>query len=387
MMWAHNVLIAAAIVLCVGVVDAEELTWGSSGGSFGGSSGGSSGGWLVHHGSQGSSGHLRVRYYGGTWKSSASGGSSGGSGSSGGYIVRSHVVDHGSSGGQVYYHSGPIRRFFQWLHEPTYLSHGSSGGVTYGCSGGSSGGASAPAYQHRDDDDSTDTAPSIEQSLGRIDSDSYEMTLEADGPTETSSNPTSSDSEPVDQPELENGVANLTISVPKNAEITVNGQATTSKGNLRHFRSINLGEDEVYTYRIEVSYVVDGIEMTDQAVVKMQAGTNHQLDFQKTLVKENPVDDTGDEEEPKDLSDTIVRIHVPDGAIVSLDGQSTKSVGSMRTFKTASLQAGEVWDDYLIRVEAEVNGGTVIQERFVKIVGGTESDHHFDFTMSSLASR
>lgn len=339
---------------------------------------------MVHHGSFGSAGHLRVRYYGGTWGGS-SGGMTRGWGSSGGNLLRSSSYEFGSSGGRSNYYPGPIRRFFNHLHETSIQSRGSSGGATVGSSGGSSGGVVKPGALEGQEK-TPDSNASLDAPTAGLESDSYEVTLEADSPLESNEQEAADDSAPVDLPKLDPSEASLTVSVPKNAKVIVNGHLTKSKGETRYFRSVDLDVGEVYTYRVQVSYSLDGEDLNDEEVVRLKAGTQHHLDFRQNLVSGKASEDEQEKEEI-DYADTIVRVHVPNGAIVSLGGNPTKSTGELRTFTTSSLRSGQVWQEYVIQVESEIDGQLVTQEKTVSITGGTEADYYFDFTTSKLAVR
>ena len=386
-MMARGFFLVALTTTLAYPAPADHFTWGSSGGS----SGGSSRGWVVHHGHHGSAGALRVRYYGGSWGMSSGRGSSGGygssGGSSGGSFTRARVLTYGSSGGQVDYQDGPIRRFLHRIHEPLH-HHGSSGGTTYRSFGGSSGGVMAPSSEV--DQTPKEEIPEFNDSAGSepsdgLGSDDYEVTLEASN-TADSSDAEVEDSKTVEQPQITSGTATLTISVPPSAEVIVNGIATESTGPVRHFSSVNLDEDKIYTYKIEVTYAINGLPRTEEASVKMRAGSNHELGFGTNLTSEVS-DDSAEGAGEAGKSDTIVRVHVPEGARVLLAGKATESEGPIRTFKTLSLENGEIWNDYLIRVDVDIDGETVSKERLIKIVGGTESDYHFEFPAAMLATR
>ena len=120
----------------------------------------------------------------------------------------------------------------------------------------------------------------------------------------------------------------------------------------------------------------------------MNAGSDHELDFRPSFMKDNPTKETVDQQsETEDEVNTIVRLHVPDDALVFLADRSTESSGAVRTFKTQSVKAGEVWKDYTIRVEWNENGKKIRKEKKVSIVGGTEADFHFSQETNQLASR
>lgn len=384
-MLSRSFFVAVATMYFLATAHADHLTWGSSGGS----SGGSARGWLVHHGSQGSAGALRVRYYGGTWGMSGSRGSSGGSASSGGSFTRARVLNHGSSGGRVDYYEGPIRRFLNRLHEPIH-SHGSSGGGMYRSYGGSSGGTMIPSSEEVEqsnlsEEPGSDESASVESTPG-LESDEYEVTVEAAPVDPSKVDSSSEDAKTVEPPRLESGVATLRLAVPRNAAVLINDQVTKSTGAVRYFKSINLNEDEIYTYRVKVLYSVNGSEKTEHAMIKMRAGTEHRLDLRPSQTSDLS------SEKPKSKNDvnfvnTVVRVHVPEGAQVLLAGKSTQSVGMVRTFKTLSLRQGEIWNDYAIRVQVDIDGERLTEDRNISIIGGTEVDYHFDFGNPKFASR
>ena len=166
----------------------------------------------------------------------------------------------------------------------------------------------------------------------------------------------------------------------------VNGHQTKSRGVVRHFRSINLDKTEVYTFRVQVKCSVEGEEVTDETTILMRSGSEHELDFRPAFASEEIQEEQSADQE-QDLADTVVRLHVPPGSIVSLAGNTMKGDGELRTFNTVSLKQGEVSPNYVIRVEMEVDGQTRAHERVVSIVGGTEVDYHFQFESDRLASR
>jgi uncharacterized protein (TIGR03000 family) len=67
---------------------------------------------------------------------------------------------------------------------------------------------------------------------------------------------------------------------------------------------------------------------------------------------------------------TRLTLHVPANAKVTLAGVETKQSGETRSFSTDRLVAGQIWDDYKIVVETEVNGQPVREERVIKLTGG-----------------
>ncbi|WP_430451140.1 TIGR03000 domain-containing protein [Rhodopirellula europaea] len=370
---------------------------GSSGGSVGASSGGSSGGYTAAYASSGGS----------------SGGSSSGysRGSSGGglaghlrqKIARIKARHHGSSGGYVVkanYSSGGTS-----YSSGGRSSGGSSGGyyapsVSYssaysgGSSGGSSGGVSyaapmsyAPAMSH--------SVPMIESAPIYSAPIQGETIIDGGVPMgETiidGSIIDSGASYETRKPTLDDDAALLTVAVPvESARVTVNGHETTSDGMVRQFMSRGLKDGYLYTYEVVVTYDVEGEERTDKRTIKLRPGDMERLVFNQT---EAASDEEGDEEEDQFSAvettqpETVVQLHVPADAKVVLAGNETNGFGTVRTFRTTQLAAGENWENYTVRVLLESNGRQLSQERTINVAAGDTVELNFDFDDQAIAMR
>ena len=352
---------------------------GGSYGSSGGSYGSSGGGYRAAYGSSGGSygdrhegplqrlfGHLRDRRA--ARHAASSGGSSGGYGyaagygSSGGYrAAYGSSGGHGSSGGGVYRHA--VRR-------PVY--HASSGGSSGGVSA-----YSAPLY--------TESAPvvpadSIESPIYEASDESFydepaplsdEMIIDRDAEVSPETS------------QLEKDAALLTVAVPsENAVVTVNGNATTSDGTIRQFMSRGLKDGFVYTYVVNVQYEVDGATKSAQQAVKLRAGSAERLVFEAESATN--VVDTDAAPQATD-AETVVKLHVPAGAEVSLGGNLTNGEGETRIFRTKQLAAGEQWDNYTVRVTVDVNGQPISKERTLDVAAGSFNELSFEFDDAALA--
>ncbi len=283
-------------------------SWGSSGGSWG-SSGGS---WGSHGSSGGSWGWRHYRSYhssGGSWGShGSSGGSWGSYGSSGG--------SYGSSGG-------------------SYGSSGGSSGGSYGSSGGSygsSGGViieqpsySAPAPAAEDSTsansssvyftvsvpadakvmingkETTTTGASrtyVSRGLEAGRSYKYEIRAEAvrDGKTVADTqtvvvragdrqnlsfalNEQSSDERIAEQPDAtEPPKTTLKLRVPDEADVSLSGHETTSKGPLRIFTTTQLGAGQTWdNYVIRAEVERNGERLSKEVVVSLKAGETREV--------------------------------------------------------------------------------------------------------------
>ena len=305
--------------------------WGSSGG-YGGSYGGGWGGGHHHRH------HHRRASYGGSWGSSGGswgGGYYGGWGSNGG--------SWGSSGG----------------------SWGSSGGYVVG------GGA-------------VNTAPATEPQLSPP---PHPSDMPADGGLApapgTDLNPPDDGAPP---PPTDNGAglyrpstsATLTVRVPADARVFVNGLATASTGNVRRYVSNGLREGYSYTYQIRAEVVRDGQTVSETQTVKLQAGDTPNVEFALNASDAEPV--------ANQPVRTSVTLYVPADARVYLSGNETHSTGEVRTFSTTKLAAGQTWGGYAVRVEVDRNGRTLTKEETIAIRGGETRDVAIDFDAPQVAS-
>ena len=90
--------------------------------------------------------------------------------------------------------------------------------------------------------------------------------------------------------------------------------------------------------------------------------------------------------EPKPVT-TELTLSVPAEAKVTLAGNVTSQTGEKRKFATTRLTAGQVWDNYTIRVEFERDGNTVTQERTITLTGGESHEIAFSADGPLLAAR
>lgn len=179
-----------------------------------------------------------------------------------------------------------------------------------------------------------------------------------------------------DSVSVEADSALLTVSVPEDALVIVNGFQTKAIGLVRQFKSSGLKPGLVYNYEVEVTYNVDGAERTESKSVKLRSGTSQSLTF---AADDNPAEQASVE--------TVVQLNVPADASVTLAGNTTRGDGSVRTYRTSQLKDGEVWSGYIVRVSAEINGKPVSEERTIDLVAGSTNELTFDFGLSKVASR
>ena len=195
--------------------------------------------------------------------------------------------------------------------------------------------------------------------------------VEEQGPT-----PAPAEGQDMDLPatttSLDRNSAFLTVSVPSQARVYVNGIATRSTGSHRRYVSRNLTPGFDYTYEVKAEMVVDGKPVTQVKMVKLQAGQGSQLAF--------------DIRAPQSL-ETSLTLHVPENAEVYLAGNQTKGEGVVRTFKTTRLSEGQAWSDYSIRVVVNEDGIDRTEEKKLTLRAGESRELTFDFDVDKLAAR
>jgi uncharacterized protein (TIGR03000 family) len=317
---SHNRLFQAAVVAAgmVALCSSDALAWGHKrAGSYG--SYGSSGSY-ASYGSYGSSG------------SSASYGSYGSSGSSAGY---------GSYGESSH---GRVGLFARWharkAAKHSYGSNGSS--ASYGSSGSSGGSASYGSYG------SNGSAGGYSVPMEAAPAEGVPMESQPALPEETS--------------------AAIRVSVPADALVFVNDRPTTSTGAERNYVSRGLASGRTYAYQLRVEFTRDGEKVVENKVVRLQAGQAIDLSFggsQQMAADEAPATD--------------LTLHVPAEATVTLAGAATQQTGKTRSFSTDTLAAGQEWAGYVVRVELNRDGRSLVEEKTLTIVGGESYELSFDF--------
>jgi len=171
----------------------------------------------------------------------------------------------------------------------------------------------------------------------------------------------------------------LNVSVPAEAKIFVNGAETTSTGAQRQYVSRGLEAGNRYEYEVRAEITRDGNTVTETKKVTMAPGQLASLAFNFDSNDATPV-------AAGTKTKTKVTLHVPADAKVYLAGNETTSTGDVREFTTTKLAEGADWNNYTIRVVANVNGRETSKEETITLVGGEDRDLSFDFKGSDIAS-
>lgn len=163
----------------------------------------------------------------------------------------------------------------------------------------------------------------------------------------------------------------LTVSVPEDARVLVNGMATRSTGDVRRYVSRDLSPGFDYTYEVQAEMMVEGQPVSRTKTIQMRAGQEADLAFDMDVSE--PVE-------------TALTVHVPEGAEVYLAGNSTDGDGTVRTFRTSALQRGDSWSNYVVRVELDDHGTLRTMEERITLRAGDQRDLSFDFDVNRVAS-
>lgn len=340
-------LAAAAVFAFASQADAgwgSSGSWGSSSSSSGGwgSSSSSSGGWGSSSSSSGG-----WRHHG--WRR-AYRGSSSSSSSSGSWGRRGWGSSSSSSGGYGY-------------HSYSYgSSSSSSGGYSYGSSSSSSSGGSA--YQA-----DGNWTPVEDNSPGDAPAPPAEAPADAPAP------PADSGTSIQDR----NTTVSFSVSVPEEAQIFVNDNATTSTGTERTYISRGLQAGKSYTFHVRAEVTRNGKTLTETKKIRLVAGQHTALAFQFAP--------NADEQLADKPVETKLTLKVPAEAKVYLSGRATTSTGEVREFATTKLVPGKSWADYTVVVTYEKDGQLLTQEKNVTIKAGDSSEVTFDFNSDRVAAK
>lgn len=173
----------------------------------------------------------------------------------------------------------------------------------------------------------------------------------------------------------------ISVNVPAESRVFINGMATTSTGTSRRYISRGLEPGMNYAYQVRVELDRDGETLVDTQSVELTAGDARNLEFAFA-------EQAGDEQIASTDQRTTLVVHVPENAKVFLAGQETRSTGPVREFATTALANGQNWAEYPIVVKVDLDGQTLTEERTVTLEAGQAKEITFDFdTDAKVASR
>jgi uncharacterized protein (TIGR03000 family) len=168
----------------------------------------------------------------------------------------------------------------------------------------------------------------------------------------------------------------ISVNVPNEAKIFVNGNATRSSGAARQYISRGLTAGRQYTYELRAEMDIAGQTVSDTQVVQLTAGERTQVAFNLAAKAEQNASKS---------TRTKLTLNVPADAQVFLAGQETKSTGERREFVSSKVAGGGKWDNYTIRVVANVNGQAQEKEQTIKLIPGEDQELTIDFDAAEVA--
>jgi uncharacterized protein (TIGR03000 family) len=113
-----------------------------------------------------------------------------------------------------------------------------------------------------------------------------------------------------------------------------------------------------------VEFEREGAPVVEDKLIRLQAGQSTKLAFGNA--------------EPAQQAATELKLHVPANAKVTLAGAATQQAGEVRTYASTSLKPGQKWDGYVVRVELDQDGKTLVEERTLDIQGGETYELSFE---------
>jgi uncharacterized protein (TIGR03000 family) len=168
----------------------------------------------------------------------------------------------------------------------------------------------------------------------------------------------------------------ISVNVPAEAKIFVNGNPTRSTGIARQYISRGLSSGRQYTYELRAELDVNGQTVSDTQVVRLTAGERTQVAFNLTQkAEQNAAKGTR----------TKLTLNVPADAKVYLAGQETTSTGERREFVSSKVSGGGKWDNYTIRVVANVSGQPMEKEQTIKLIPGEDQELTINFDAAEVA--
>lgn len=169
-----------------------------------------------------------------------------------------------------------------------------------------------------------------------------------------------------------NSEATLTVNVPGDARVFVNGVQTKSVGSERSYVSRGLQSGFNYSYEVRAEVERNGKVVEETKTVNLMAGRTARVAFALEAGAVAP--------------STTLTLNVPADAKVFLAGSETTSSGEVREFTTTKLAAGQAWENYTIRVTFEQDGQTINREKTITLAAGDNQVVDFNAEAQLVAS-
>jgi uncharacterized protein (TIGR03000 family) len=179
---------------------------------------------------------------------------------------------------------------------------------------------------------------------------------------------------PMTQP----GQAEIIVQLPADARLYVDGQPVTLKSTARRIVTPRLENGQQYYYTLRAEATRDGKPVRAEKRVTFRAGD---------VARVNLDDLSGQTAEATAMAPAHLTVRVPSRAQLFVNGTLLNGSGSLRSFDTPALQAGQDYF-YTLKAEIQLDGRTKSEIRQVDVAAGRNVSVDFeDLTRVTTASR
>ena len=154
----------------------------------------------------------------------------------------------------------------------------------------------------------------------------------------------------------------LSVALPAEAEVYINGRLTKTEGSVRNYVARKLKAGKEVGYQVKAVVNRDGKRLVRTQMVRMKPGITRTVEFDF----DRPVT-------------TVLALKVPVDAKVRLCGAETSATGERRFFETSKLKDGQSWEDYEIEVVVNRDGKEVVARKSLELCAGDSQSIVFDF--------
>ena len=154
----------------------------------------------------------------------------------------------------------------------------------------------------------------------------------------------------------------LSVSLPADAKVYINGRLTKTDGSVRNYVARKLKAGKELGYQVKAVVERNGKRLVRTQTVRMKAGITRTVEFDFN----RPVT-------------TVLALKVPADAKVRLCGAETSATGERRFFETSRLKDGESWKDYEIEVVINRDGKEIVARKSLELYAGDSQSIVFDF--------
>ncbi|HUT13409.1 MAG TPA: TIGR03000 domain-containing protein [Thermoguttaceae bacterium] len=166
----------------------------------------------------------------------------------------------------------------------------------------------------------------------------------------------------------------LTVVVPEEARVCINGHATTTTGSRRSYLSLGLLSGYRYPYEVLAEWESDGQTHRQTKLVYIEAGQRVEVSIDSRSAA------TGSDSARRPPV-TRLTVHVPADARVYLQDREVPGTGPTRTFSTTRLAPGQPPVEYTIRATVERSGRTLVRQKTIAFRAGESHEVTFDFSL------